>query len=47
MSGNEVKELLGCSASQVSRALHEGLEQLRTILNDRDVESKEDATHDV
>ncbi len=29
LSGNEVKELLGCSAAQVSRLLHEGLEQLR------------------
>jgi RNA polymerase sigma-70 factor (ECF subfamily) len=33
LSGNEVKELLGCSAAQVSRLLHEGLEQLRSATN--------------
>jgi RNA polymerase sigma-70 factor, ECF subfamily len=32
MSGNNVKELLGCSAAQVSRMLHEGLDQLRMVL---------------
>jgi hypothetical protein len=32
MSGNAVKEMLGCSAAQVSRMLHEGLNQLRMIL---------------
>ena len=30
-SGNEVKAMLGCSASEVSRRLHVGLEQLRDI----------------
>ncbi len=34
MSGNEVGELLGCSASDVSRRLHEGLDQLRRFLSD-------------
>ncbi len=34
MSGNEVSELLGCSASDVSRRLHEGLDQLRRFLAD-------------
>jgi len=32
MAGNDVKELLGCSAAEVSRQLHRGLEQLRGIL---------------
>jgi RNA polymerase sigma-70 factor (ECF subfamily) len=32
MSGNDVKDLLGCSAAQVSRMLHEGLDQLRVVL---------------
>jgi RNA polymerase sigma-70 factor (ECF subfamily) len=31
-SGNEVKELLGCSAAEVSRRLHEGMERLRELL---------------
>lgn len=31
-SGNEVKDFLGVSASEVSRRLHEGIEQLRGIL---------------
>jgi RNA polymerase sigma-70 factor (ECF subfamily) len=31
-SGNEVKELLGCSAAEVSRRLHEGMERLREFL---------------
>ncbi len=43
LSGNDVKELLGCSASQVSRMLHEGLEHLRRLMNDRDAQSKEGA----
>jgi DNA-directed RNA polymerase specialized sigma24 family protein len=43
LSGNDVKELLGCSASQVSRILHEGLEHLRRLMNDRDAQSKEGA----
>ncbi len=30
MSGNEVKTALGCSASEVSRRLHSGMEQLRS-----------------
>ena len=34
LSGNEVKDLLGYSAAGVSRRLHLGLEQLRTILSD-------------
>jgi RNA polymerase sigma-70 factor, ECF subfamily len=38
MSGNEVSELLGCSAGEVSRQLHRGMEQLRGLL----VEWKED-----
>jgi RNA polymerase sigma-70 factor (ECF subfamily) len=29
MSGNEVKAVLGCSASEVSRRLHHGMEYLR------------------
>ena len=37
MSGGEVKDLLGCSASEVSRQLHRGLEQLRGMLADCDV----------
>ena len=32
MSGNEVKALLGCSASEVSRRLHDGMERLRGLL---------------
>ena len=32
LSGNEVKELLGCSAAEVSRQLHAGMEQLRGLL---------------
>lgn len=32
MSGGEVKDLLGCSASEVSRQLHRGMEQLRGML---------------
>ncbi|GEM_PF-1453202 len=32
MSGNEVKSLLGCSASEVSRRLHQGMERLRGLL---------------
>jgi RNA polymerase sigma factor (sigma-70 family) len=33
-SGNETKRVLGCSASEVSRRLHEGMEQLRPLLAD-------------
>lgn len=33
MSGNEVKDLLGCSAAEVSRHLHRGLEQLRRAMS--------------
>ena len=33
-SGNEVKQMLGCSASQVSRRLHEGMEYLRAVLKE-------------
>ena len=32
-SGNEVARTLGCSASEVSRRLHQGLEQLRSWMN--------------
>jgi RNA polymerase sigma-70 factor (ECF subfamily) len=35
LSGNEVKELLGCSAAEVSRRLHEGLDLLREKLRGR------------
>jgi RNA polymerase sigma factor (sigma-70 family) len=31
-SGNQVKDLLGSSASEVSRRLHDGMEQLRGLL---------------
>ncbi len=34
MSGNEVSDLLGCSGSDVSRRLHEGLDRLRRFLAD-------------
>ena len=37
LSGNEVKDLLGCSAAGVSRRLHEGLEQMRITLRDAPV----------
>ena len=33
MSGNDVAKLLGCKASEVSRQLHSGMEQLRPVLN--------------
>ena len=46
-SGNEVKDLLGCSASQVSRMLHEGLEQLRTTLNPKLGDAEKAGSHDV
>ena len=39
MSGNEVKDLLGCSASEVSRQLHAGMEQLRGLLAEFEVRS--------
>jgi RNA polymerase sigma-70 factor (ECF subfamily) len=32
LSGNEVKEMLGCSAAEVSRRLYHGMEQLRRQL---------------
>lgn len=32
MSGNEVKDVLGCSAAEVSRQLHRGMELLRQSL---------------
>jgi RNA polymerase sigma factor (sigma-70 family) len=38
MSGNEVGELLACSAVEVSRQLHAGLEQLRKALEWSQVE---------
>lgn len=31
-SGNEVKDLLGCSAGEVSKQLHEGVELMRNLL---------------
>jgi len=34
ISGNEVKEILGCSASEVSRQLYVGMERLRELLSD-------------
>lgn len=34
MSGNEVKDVLGCSAAEVSRQLHRGMELLRQSLAD-------------
>jgi RNA polymerase sigma-70 factor, ECF subfamily len=34
MSGNEVKALLGCSAAQVSKQLHSGMQRLRLLLED-------------
>ena len=36
LAGNEVKELLGCSAAEVSRRLHRGLEQLRRMMAERE-----------
>ena len=33
-SGNEVKELLGCSAGEVSKQLHRGMKMLRELLAD-------------
>lgn len=34
VSGNEVKDMLGCSAAEVSRQLHRGMEMLRRSLAD-------------
>jgi RNA polymerase sigma-70 factor, ECF subfamily len=34
MSGNDVKDMLGCSASEVSRQLYAGMEMLREHLSD-------------
>lgn len=34
LSGNETAELLGLSAGEVSRQLHAGMEQLRSLLDD-------------
>ncbi len=34
LSGNEVKKHMGCSASEVSRRLHEGMQTLRALLAD-------------
>ncbi len=40
LSGNEVKQIVGCSAAEVSRQLHRGLEILRKNLSAwRDIES--------
>ena len=33
LSGNEVKDLLGCSAAEVSRQLHQGMERLRELFD--------------
>ena len=33
-SGNEVKQMLDCSASEVSRHLHDGMERLRGLLKE-------------
>ena len=33
-TGNEVKKMLNCSASEVSRHLHEGMERLRRFLEE-------------
>ena len=38
LSGDEVKDLIGCSASEVSRHLHRGLEQLRRLLPEFETE---------
>jgi RNA polymerase sigma-70 factor (ECF subfamily) len=38
LSGNEVKDLLGCSASEFSRQLHRGMERLRELLADFEVD---------
>jgi RNA polymerase sigma factor (sigma-70 family) len=34
LSGNEVKQILGCSASEVSRHLHAGIDSLRAALKE-------------
>lgn len=34
LSGNEVKQILGCSASEVSRHLHAGMDSLRAALKE-------------
>ncbi len=34
MPGKEVQKLVGCSASEVSRRLHQGMEELRKLLED-------------
>jgi RNA polymerase sigma factor (sigma-70 family) len=39
LAGNEVKELLGCSAAEVSRQLHRGLEQLRGQMVERETDA--------
>ena len=36
MSGNQVKDMLGCSATEVSRQLYAGMEQLRGFLREWD-----------
>jgi RNA polymerase sigma factor (sigma-70 family) len=41
MSGNDVCELMGCSAATVSRQLYEGLDRLRELLADWRHESME------
>ena len=40
LSGDEVTELVGCSASEVSRQLHRGLDQLRAHLPGLEIEFK-------
>ena len=39
LAGNDVKELLGCSAAEVSRQLHRGLEQLRGLMVERETDA--------
>lgn len=34
MSGRQVQDLVGCSAAEVSRRLHSGMDELRKLLAD-------------
>jgi len=47
MSGNEVKDLIGRSAAEVSRRLHEGLEQLRRRLHGRRDQQMGEPAHEL
>jgi RNA polymerase sigma-70 factor (ECF subfamily) len=40
LSGDEVKDIVGCSAAEVSRQLHRGLDQLRHHLPELEMELK-------